>query len=239
MNDKEKYSAEEEEEEVYCAVINDRAGAGRVTEQIENEWGRDPIFFATAKMFVREILEARSAENTNESVWEIKCFKCDDSSNVNDSKSDKRMIRKCEICGIIVEFTQRKDSKIYMTVDDGTGLIECVIWAPATNNNNNQRTLTGNDYDYNNDNQQALLMERDAFGRIVADDGVMLLHGQLKLGETCFVQGRIGTYMGKKQITANSVQIINAKEGLARERDLESLFWLDCIDQRNDRGYSI
>ena len=48
MNDVEKYSAEEEEED-YCAVINDRAGAGAVTEQIENEWGRDPIFFATAK----------------------------------------------------------------------------------------------------------------------------------------------------------------------------------------------
>jgi DNA/RNA endonuclease YhcR with UshA esterase domain len=80
-------------------------------------------------------------------------------------------------------------------------------------------------------------VERDPFGRIVADDGVLLLHGKLRLGETVFVQGRVSLYNGEKQIVVNSMQMICEKEGLARERDLESLFWLDVVEQRMDKGY--
>merc|ERR1712070_752289 len=111
--------------------------------RIQNDWGRDPFFWATPKVFAKEILNARAVENTNESVWEIedrrivggaKHRNSDDDDDEKKKKTKRiiRRIRKCELCGVIVEFTTRKDSKIFLSLDDGTGLIECVIWEPST-----------------------------------------------------------------------------------------------------------
>ncbi len=214
---------------------------------IQNDWGRDPFFWATPKVFAKEILNARAVENTNESVWEIedrrivggaKHRNSDDDDEKKKNKSIIRRIRKCELCGVIVEFTTRKDSKIFLSLDDGTGVIECVIWAPSTitsseDNNTSFGFVDEEEENYYNLNQ----VERDPFGRMVADDGVLLLHGKLRLGETVFVQGRVSLYNGKKQIVVNSMQMICEREGLARERDLETLFWLDVVEQRMDKGY--
>ena len=224
---------------------------------IQNDWGRDPLFWATAKVFVSEILNSRAVENTNDTVWEIEDRRVGGGGGggegeedladaaaaaaavVNEEKKIRR-IRKCELCGVIVEFTTRKDSKIFLTLDDGTGVIECVIWAPstmtskATSDVDDHSSLAVNEEEENYNMNQ---VERDPFGRIVADDGVLLLHGKLRLGETVFVQGRVSLYNGEKQIVVNSMQMICEKEGLARERDLESLFWLDVVEQRMDKGY--
>ena len=111
--------------------------------RIQNDWGRDPFFWATPKVFAKEILNARAVENTNESVWEIedrrivggaKHRNSDDDDDEKKKKTKRiiRRIRKCELCGVIVEFTTRKDSKIFLSLDDGTGVIGCVIWAPST-----------------------------------------------------------------------------------------------------------
>lgn len=221
---------------------------------IQNDWGRDPLFWATAKVFVSEILNSRAVENTNDTVWEIEDRRVGGGGGeeedlaaaaaaavVNKEKKIRR-IRKCELCGVIVEFTTRKDSKIFLTLDDGTGVIECVIWAPSTMTSkatseaivDDHSSLVVNEEEENYNLNQ---VERDPFGRIVADDGVLLLHGKLRLGETVFVQGRVSLYNGEKQIVVNSMQMICEKEGLARERDLESLFWLDVVEQRMDKGY--
>ena len=149
-----------------------------------------------------------------------------------------RRIRKCELCGVIVEFTTRKDSKIFLSLDDGTGVIECVIWAPSTITSSEDNNTSFGFVDEEEENYYTLnQVERDPFGRMVADDGVLLLHGKLRLGETVFVQGRVSLYNGKKQIVVNSMQMICEREGLARERDLETLFWLDVVEQRMDKGY--
>ena len=217
---------------------------------IQNDWGRDPFFWATPKVFAKEILNARAVENTNESVWEIedrrivggaKHRNSDDDDDDEKKKKNKRIIRrirKCELCGVIVEFTTRKDSKIFLSLDDGTGVIECVIWAPSTITSSEDNNTSFGFVDEEEENYYTLnQVERDPFGRMVADDGVLLLHGKLRLGETVFVQGRVSLYNGKKQIVVNSMQMICEREGLARERDLETLFWLDVVEQRMDKGY--
>ena len=228
---------------------------------IQNDWGRDPLFWATAKVFVSEILNSRAVENTNDTVWEIEDRRVGGGGEEEEEEGEEedlaaataaaavvnkekkiRRIRKCELCGVIVEFTTRKDSKIFLTLDDGTGVIECVIWAPSTMTSkatseaivDDHSSLVVNEEEENYNLNQ---VERDPFGRIVADDGVLLLHGKLRLGETVFVQGRVSLYNGEKQIVVNSMQMICEKEGLARERDLESLFWLDVVEQRMDKGY--
>lgn len=218
--------------------------------RIQNDWGRDPFFWATPKVFAKEILNARAVENTNESVWEIedrrivggaKHRNSDDDDDEKKKKKNKRIIRrirKCELCGVIVEFTTRKDSKIFLSLDDGTGVIECVIWAPSTITSSEDNNTSFGFVDEEEENYYTLnQVERDPFGRMVADDGVLLLHGKLRLGETVFVQGRVSLYNGKKQIVVNSMQMICEREGLARERDLETLFWLDVVEQRMDKGY--
>ena len=218
--------------------------------RIQNDWGRDPFFWATPKVFAKEILNARAVENTNESVWEIedrrivggaKHRNSDDDDDDEKKKKNKRIIRrirKCELCGVIVEFTTRKDSKIFLSLDDGTGVIECVIWAPSTITSSEDNNTSFGFVDEEEENYYTLnQVERDPFGRMVADDGVLLLHGKLRLGETVFVQGRVSLYNGKKQIVVNSMQMICEREGLARERDLETLFWLDVVEQRMDKGY--
>jgi len=220
---------------------------------IQNDWGRDPFFWATPKVFAKEILNARAVENTNESVWEIEDRRIvggakhrnsdddDDDEKKKKKKKNKRIIRrirKCELCGVIVEFTTRKDSKIFLSLDDGTGVIECVIWAPSTITSSEDNNTSFGFVDEEEENYYTLnQVERDPFGRMVADDGVLLLHGKLRLGETVFVQGRVSLYNGKKQIVVNSMQMICEREGLARERDLETLFWLDVVEQRMDKGY--
>ena len=216
---------------------------------IQNDWGRDPFFWATPKVFAKEILNARAVENTNESVWEIedrrivggaKHRNSDDDDDEKKKKNKRiiRRIRKCELCGVIVEFTTRKDSKIFLSLDDGTGVIECVIWAPSTITSSEDNNTSFGFVDEEEENYYTLnQVERDPFGRMVADDGVLLLHGKLRLGETVFVQGRVSLYNGKKQIVVNSMQMICEREGLARERDLETLFWLDVVEQRMDKGY--
>ena len=214
---------------------------------IQNDWGRDPFFWATPKVFAKEILNARAVENTNESVWEIedrrigggaKHSNSDDDDEKKKNKRIIRRIRKCELCGVIVEFTTRKDSKIFLSLDDGTGVIECVIWAPSTITSSEDNNTSFGFVDEEEENYYTLnQVERDPFGRMVADDGVLLLHGKLRLGETVFVQGRVSLYNGKKQIVVNSMQMICEREGLARERDLETLFWLDVVEQRMDKGY--
>ena len=216
---------------------------------IQNDWGRDPFFWATPKVFAKEILNARAVENTNESVWEIedrrivggaKHRNSDDDDDEKKKKTKRiiRRIRKCELCGVIVEFTTRKDSKIFLSLDDGTGVIECVIWAPSTITSSEDNNTSFGFVDEEEENYYTLnQVERDPFGRMVADDGVLLLHGKLRLGETVFVQGRVSLYNGKKQIVVNSMQMICEREGLARERDLETLFWLDVVEQRMDKGY--
>ena len=217
--------------------------------RIQNDWGRDPFFWATPKVFAKEILNARAVENTNESVWEIedrrivggaKHRNSDDDDDEKKKKTKRiiRRIRKCELCGVIVEFTTRKDSKIFLSLDDGTGVIECVIWAPSTITSSEDNNTSFGFVDEEEENYYTLnQVERDPFGRMVADDGVLLLHGKLRLGETVFVQGRVSLYNGKKQIVVNSMQMICEREGLARERDLETLFWLDVVEQRMDKGY--
>ena len=217
--------------------------------RIQNDWGRDPFFWATPKVFAKEILNARAVENTNESVWEIedrrivggaKHRNSDDDDDEKKKKNKRiiRRIRKCELCGVIVEFTTRKDSKIFLSLDDGTGVIECVIWAPSTITSSEDNNTSFGFVDEEEENYYTLnQVERDPFGRMVADDGVLLLHGKLRLGETVFVQGRVSLYNGKKQIVVNSMQMICEREGLARERDLETLFWLDVVEQRMDKGY--
>lgn len=215
---------------------------------IQNDWGRDPFFWATPKVFAKEILNARAVENTNESVWEIEDRRIvggakhrnsdDDDDEKKKNKRIIRRIRKCELCGVIVEFTTRKDSKIFLSLDDGTGVIECVIWAPSTITSSEDNNTSFGFVDEEEENYYTLnQVERDPFGRMVADDGVLLLHGKLRLGETVFVQGRVSLYNGKKQIVVNSMQMICEREGLARERDLETLFWLDVVEQRMDKGY--
>ena len=73
-------------------------------------------------MFAKEILNARAVENTNESVLEIedrrivggaKHSNSDDDDEKKKNKRIIRRIRKCELCGVIVEFTTRKDLKIF------------------------------------------------------------------------------------------------------------------------------
>ena len=210
------------------------------TDVIQNDWGRDPFFWATPKVFIREILNAKVVENTNETVWEIEDRRIHDGKKAKGDEEQKkiRRIRKCELCGVIVEFTTRKDSKIFLTLDDGTGLIECVIWEPSTMTAlRSSSSISGNNvFDEEEENYNLNRVEQDRFGRIVADDGVLLLHGRLRLGETVFVQGRVCVYNGTKQVVVNSIQMICEREGLARERDLESLFWLDVVEQRMDKG---
>ena len=210
------------------------------TDVIQNDWGRDPFFWATPKVFIREILNAKVVENTNETVWEIEDRRIHDGKKAKGDEEQKkiRRIRKCELCGVIVEFTTRKDSKIFLSLDDGTGVIECVIWAPSTITSSEDNNTSFGFVDEEEENYYTLnQVERDPFGRMVADDGVLLLHGKLRLGETVFVQGRVSLYNGKKQIVVNSMQMICEREGLARERDLETLFWLDVVEQRMDKGY--
>ena len=69
------------------------------------------------------------------------------------------------VCGVIVEFTTRKDSKIFLTLDDGTGLIECVIWEPSTMTAlRSSSSISGNVFDEEEENYIQIRVEQDRSG---------------------------------------------------------------------------
>jgi len=125
--------------------------------------GTDHFFWANVKLFVRTVLQLEFYKGVPE-VYDL----------------HGHPIQKVEVGGYVVSKIQKQDKVIY-EVDDGTGVIPCVLW---------------------------LKQGRETKFAI--------------LGDYVFVQGRVGEFWDRRQLTINGLEINN-------DKNAEAKHWLEVL----------
>ncbi|KAJ2700713.1 hypothetical protein FB645_004887 [Coemansia sp. IMI 203386] len=77
----------------------------------QTEWGLDPMFWVSAKLFIGDLSRLVSAEPLSTTVFYI---------------GNQHVIKAVELVGIVVSIERRALKMIYYQIDDGTGIISCV-----------------------------------------------------------------------------------------------------------------
>ena len=194
----------------------------------EDTYGSEQQFWCYTKCFIADILRAREVV-----IVDDECDACDDhvvddvmiaegdenaevrekSSEVyevassTNAEATTSIIRKVDVCGYVVERRARKDSKVFFTLDDGSGCIECVIWAQEGDDDVGERN--------------------ELFGIAGAGDGAAAVAQDIRVGTLVRVQGRIKDWRNRRQINASAVQV-------DLDPNSELLFWLDAACARSE-----
>ena len=217
------------------ASTSDRAVYGlpprvrRSRASCEGTYGGEQQFWCYTKCFIADILRAREVV-----IVDNDCDAYDDdvlsdalidevgeNSEVREKSSEvyevarrtsteatASIIRKVDVCGYVVERRARKDSKVFFTLDDGSGCIECVIWAQEGDDSVGECS--------------------ELFGIGSAGDGAAAVAQDIRIGTLVRVQGRIKDWQSRRQINASAVQV-------NLDPNSELLFWLDAASALSER----
>lgn len=148
--------------------------------------GLDPLFWATVRVYCFQVLELVQDEETGVFL----------------SRIGRRPIRKIQLLGNVVHIRDVA-SKTMFGIDDGTGVITCLLWDPKIPSD------TAPDAAVAHYRAKAMMVEAS--------------REKINLGAHLRCQGRIEMYEGEMQVIVDGLQAVS-------DPNEELLHWLEAID---------
>ncbi|XP_060097699.1 CST complex subunit STN1 [Heteronotia binoei] len=139
-------------------------------------WGLDPVFSASARMYIKDIQEMKESKQVPGIFF-----------------YNRHPIRQVDVLGTVV-LTKERDAFHMYGVDDGTGVISCICWK---NPSAEQKSLS--DYDSNPSTSSSL----DLVEQMRKLQEVVRLKSRLDIGDVVRVRGCVRTYRQKREISAS------------------------------------